>query len=191
MNKKALFFLILISTFLMNCNTDIKLGGYIEPYGNDNQPADATFFKKEKENLINGSFELGKCDIVVSKNLTLAIEHESESLQNYDIAVFISGIRVYNGKYQKVINIRDIKLCGADNNMASMTFYVFDDINNRIHKFSDGEWTYPILDPKFDKLEIELLPERKTFKGSFRTDFVIKNIPDKIEYEEKRNSGKK
>ena len=174
----------------MNCNSNIKLGGYIEPYGDASKPADTVFFKKEKEKLMNGSFELGTCDSIIFKNFTLEIKHQTENLQSYDIAVFIAGIRVYQGKYQDIINVREAKLCGANNNVASMTFYVFDNVNSRIHKFSDGEFSYPILDPKFDKLEIELLPERKTFHESFRTDFIIKNIPDKIKYEEEMMSSK-
>lgn len=175
--------LVFLSLVFMNCKTEKKLGGYIEPYGNENQPADATFYKKEKEVLMNGFFEPKVCDSVILKDFNLSIKHQTENLENLEIAIFISGVRAYKGNYHKIINLKDIKLCHVSNNLASMTFYVFDDENSRIHKFSDGDWNYPILDKKYDKLEIELYPEKKTFHNSFNTDFVIKNIPDKIEYE--------
>lgn len=191
MKNNKIILLLLISALFIKCNTDKNLGGYIEPYGNAEQPADTVFYEKEKEVLMNSVFEQGTCDSIISKDFTLDITHEKEKLDNYEIAVFVSGMRIYKGKYQNSINIKDVKLCGADNKMASMTFYVFDDQESRIHKFSDGEWTYPILDSKYEKLEIKLLPEPKTFHDSFRTSFLITNISDKIEYEEKRNLNKR
>ena len=190
MNKYNFFLLVFTSAFLVHCHTDKNLGGYIEPYGNANQPADTTFYEKEKDLLMNGFLKQNACDSVVLKSFDLKTTHETESLENLQIAVFISGVRIYKGNYHKTINIKDVRLCGASNNIASMTIYVFDDKNSRIHKFSDGDWNYPILDKKYDKLEIVLLPEKKTFHDSFNTDFVISNIPDKIEYE-KEMSGLK
>lgn len=183
MSKCNFVFAVVASLFFINCTPDKKLGGYIEPYGNANQPADTTFYRKEKELLMKGNFERKSCDSVFLKDFNLMIKHATENLENLELAVFISGVRAYQGNYHKVINLKDVRFCSVLNNLASMKIYVFDDQNSRIHKFSDGDWNYPILDKKYDKLEIELYPEKKTLHDSFNTDFEIKNIPDKIEYE--------